>query len=68
MNNIGVYRARAQMSQQDLANRCGVSQQMVSGWEKGTRPVNNLYINIMLNLFGCTYEQLMGLQHKEVKA
>lgn len=68
MNNIGAYRTQAGMTQQDLANRVGVSQQMVSGWESGTRPVNNLYINTMLNLFGCTYEQLMGLQRKEVKA
>ena len=55
------------MSAYDVAKELGVTQAAVANWENGARKMN---INVLIRLtevFGCTADELLGLERKEEK-
>lgn len=61
MNNITNARERMGISQEQLANRLGVSRQTVYRWEKGKAKPPASAIYMMADLFGCSTDYLLGL-------
>lgn len=59
-NNIASERVRLGFSQEDLAERIGVSRDSVKNWETGATPVKSSSLMDMADLFGCTLDYLMG--------
>ena len=58
--NIRTYRKRLFMTQEQLAERLGVSFQSVSRWENSTTVPDIELIVEMARLFGCTVDALLG--------
>ena len=58
--NIRNYRKKISLTQDQLADRLGVSGQSVSRWENGTTYPDIDYLPIMARLFGCTTDALLG--------
>ena len=58
-HNIAVYRKRAGMSQEDLAERLHVSRQTVSKWETGQSAPDPETVVQLARLFGITTDQLL---------
>ncbi len=52
-------RERAGLTQDDVAAALGVSRQMVSYWENGTRKPRPQQITVMAQIFGCTLSTLL---------
>lgn len=65
--NIRTYRKRLSMTQEQLAERLGVSFQSVSRWENGTTVPDIGLIVEMARLFGCTVDALLGCGEPEKK-
>ena len=59
MNNITTARERMGVSQEQLANRLGVSRQTVYRWEKGKTNPPKSAIYMMADLFGCSTDYLV---------
>lgn len=58
-NNLKVYRVKEGMTQEDIAEKLGVSRQSVAKWERGeTLPDIESCISLA-NLFGITVDQLV---------
>jgi len=60
--NLKTYRATYRMTQSDLAETLGVSQQTVARWEKGIIPIKHQHVRTMCVLFGCTADELIGFE------
>ena len=60
--NLKTYRAAYRLTQGELANTLGVSQQTVARWEKGTIPIKHQHVRVMCVLFECTADELLGLE------
>ena len=58
-HNIAVYRKRAGMSQEDLAERLHVSRQTISKWETGQSAPDPETVVQLARLFGITTDQLL---------
>ncbi len=48
------------MNQKQLAEKLDVNQGTVSRWENGETKPSKKYIKKMVELFGCTVDELMG--------
>ena len=54
-----LYRNEKKLSQLDIANKVGVTQQSISNWETGLR-IPSVEILIKLSeIFGCTLDELV---------
>ena len=60
--NLKTYRAAYRLTQGELANTLGVSQQTVARWEKGAIPIKHQHVRVMCVLFECTADELLGLE------
>ena len=60
--NLKTYRAAYRLTQGELADTLGVSQQSVARWEKGTIPIKHQHVRVMCVLFECTADELLGLE------
>ncbi len=62
--NIQMYRKKAGFTQEDLAEKLGVSFRAVSKWENAKCAPDILFLPLMADLFGCYIDELFG---REVK-
>lgn len=58
--NIRTLRKRNKLTQKELADRCGVSDQLVSSWEINRTEPKAAAVQKMLQIFDCTIEELCG--------
>ena len=65
--NLKTYRAAYRLTQGELANTLGVSQQTVARWEKGTIPIKHQHVRVMCVLFECTADELLGLDTNDTE-
>ena len=59
-DNIRTYRRKIGWTQDQLADRLGVSGQSVSRWENGATYPDMEFLPVMARLFGCTTDDLLG--------
>ncbi len=59
-DNIRTYRRKIGWTQEQLADRLGVSGQSVSRWENGATYPDMEFLPVMARLFGCTTDDLLG--------
>lgn len=59
-DNISEHRRSAGFTQEDIANRLGVSRQTVGKWETGRAVPELEKLVALCNLFGCTLDELVG--------
>lgn len=55
------YRKTAGMDQRDLADELGIAVQTVSSWETGARRPNIDMLIRLTEIFGCTADELLGI-------
>lgn len=65
--NIRTYRKDINWTQEQLADRLGVSSQSVSRWENGTTYPDMEFLPVMARVFGCTTDDLLGCAEPEKK-
>ncbi len=65
--NIRIYRKKINWTQEQLADRLGVSGQSVSRWEKGATYPDMEFLPVLAKLFGCTTDDLLGCAEPEKK-
>ena len=58
--NIRKYRRKADLTQTQLAEKIGVSDQAVSRWENGTTYPDIELLPVLAGLFDCTLDELVG--------
>lgn len=61
MKNLVSLRKESNMSQLDLANLLGVSQQTVSKYENGIREPDNATLKKLAEIFNCSADYLLGI-------
>lgn len=64
-NRIRVQRAMHDLTQQELAERLGVSRQTVNAVELGKYVPSTMLALKMARLFGCSFEELFQLDEEE---
>lgn len=65
MNQIREARRRAGLSQTELAERAGISQQAVAGWETGATDPRWELAPRLATILSCTIDELYGRQPPE---
>lgn len=60
-------RINAEMTQQELAVACGVTQGAVSQWEQGLSFPTSRKICTVARVLGCDVDKLLEFEEKEVK-
>ncbi len=68
MNNIRRLRERKGMSQGAIASALGITAQAVSKWERGESAPQWGMAPKLAELFGCTIDELYGLDPPKEKA
>lgn len=63
-DNIQKFRRRLNMSQEELAEKCGVSRQAVTKWETSESTPSLDNIILLADLFGITTDELLGRVEK----
>ena len=58
--NILKYRKRSGLSQEELANKLGVTFQAVSKWENAKAAPDITFLPILADVFGCYIDELFG--------
>lgn len=58
-NNIASERVRLGLSQEQLAERLGVSRESIKKWELGDTPIKSSVLIDMADLFNCSLDYLM---------
>lgn len=58
--NILKYRKKIGLSQEELANKLGVTFQAVSKWENAKAAPDITFLPIMADVFGCYIDELFG--------
>lgn len=58
--NIAAFRAKARLSQQDLANKLGIDKTAVSHWENGLSAPKGERIPAVAIALGCSISELFG--------
>lgn len=61
-------RARLGMTQDDLAQELGVSRSTIVRWENDPSSITLKYLELMLDLFGCSAEYVLGRCAERVPA
>ena len=64
-NNLSAVRKRAGLSQTELAQKLGVSQTMISYYEKSTRYYSVDKLVKLCKLCNCTPNDVLGFNEKE---
>ena len=59
------YRKTAGMDQRDLADELGIAVQTVSSWETGARRPNIDMLIRLTEIFGCTADELLGIDRSQ---
>lgn len=59
MKNLSILRKNAKMSQSDLAEKLGVTQQTISKYENGTREPDSETLKILSNIFDVSIDYLL---------
>jgi len=67
-NNIRVERARARMSQQELAEKAGVIRQTIAAIEQGRFNPSTVLALKIAHIFGLTVEQIFELEDTDWKS
>ena len=57
--NLPYYRRQAGYTQQEVADRLGVTKQAVSSWEKGPKQPTPTYLAEMAEMYDCTTDDLL---------
>ena len=55
------------LTQTELANALGISQQLIAAYEAGTRKIPASLLPTMAKLFAMSLEQLMGMDNQPIK-
>ena len=63
--NIREYRRKNDMTQEELADRLGVSYQSVSRWENGLTYPDIEFLPAIAEMLSCSVDQLMGIPDAE---
>ncbi|MDD4164611.1 MAG: helix-turn-helix transcriptional regulator [Eubacteriales bacterium] len=63
--NIRKYRKKADMTQEQLADRLGTTDQSVSRWENGSTYPDMELLPVIAELFGVTTDALLGMPERE---
>ncbi len=58
--NIQMYRKKVGFTQEELAEKLGVSFQAVSKWENAKCAPDIMFLPVMAELFGCYIDELFG--------
>ena len=58
--NIQTYRKKSGMTQEELANKLGVSFQAVSKWENAKSLPDILFLPVLADLFNCNIDELFS--------
>ena len=58
--NILKYRKKSGLSQEELANKLGVTFQAVSKWENAKAAPDITFLPILADVFGCCIDELFG--------
>ncbi|MBP5443634.1 MAG: helix-turn-helix transcriptional regulator [Treponema sp.] len=66
-NRLRQVREEHGLSQQELADKLGKSQNTISSWEKDRTFPKLKNLNQLCDLYGCTYEYLTGTKQHDVK-
>lgn len=66
ISNIRGERSRIDMTQEQLAERLGVSQSAVRSWENNTSKPGPNQLLAMSDLFGCTVDYLLNRTEERV--
>lgn len=61
MNRIRDARKASKMSQRDVAERLGVTQPTLSGWESDKYPIDSTNLTTLCELFSVTPNYLLGI-------
>lgn len=64
-NFLKVYRAKADYTQEDLANKIGVSRQSINSIEKGKYTPSTVLALKLARCFNCSVEQLFELDQND---
>ena len=62
---IQEYRKKNGMTADMLAKKLGVTQAAVTNWEKGARRPNIDMLVKLTEVFGCTADELLGIERKK---
>jgi transcriptional regulator with XRE-family HTH domain len=65
MTAIQVYRERAGLTQEMLAEKLGVTQPAVSNWESGDRKPDIFMLKKISTILNCTTDELLAIHNKE---
>ena len=60
-SRIAIARKAAEMNQDQVAEAIGVHKQTISRWESGKRAPNGEEIRLLVELFGCSADFILGL-------
>ena len=63
MNNLKLLRTRANRKQTELAQKLGIAQSTLSGWETGKFEIDNANLNKLASLFGVTIDYILGREY-----
>lgn len=66
MNQIRSERARLGLSQDDLAEKLGVSRQSIINWEQGDVDLKASVVVAMAELFSCSTDYLLGCTNERL--
>ena len=59
-NTIASERIRMGLSQEQLAEKVGKSRAVIARWEKNPSAVDDTYLCMLADMFGCSVDYLMG--------
>ena len=62
--NIQKYRKEKEMTQEELADKLGVTYQAISKWENAKSAPDISFLPILADLFGCSIDTLFSRDHK----
>lgn len=65
MTAIQVYRKRAGLTQEMLAEKLGVTQPAVSKWESGDRKPDIFMLKKISTILNCTTDELLAIHNNE---
>ena len=66
--NLKFYRERAQLTQSDVAKRCGLSQSAVSMWETGDSLPRTDMLPRLAEIYGCAVDELLDCSSSPASA
>lgn len=66
-NNIKILRQNQGLTQDQVASALGISRELLSYFESGSRPVPVKYLDIFADLFNIDIEQLLDENPEEMK-